>query len=178
PLPISQRVEKSPLGLIGSYVECGIKRAARSDDPQVLVEDQDGLSNRVHNGVSESAGIRDSGKLRPEIGQRHEDLPSPKLWIVREWTPRKNGQSNYKGYAVAILFNIDHLPPECRAATSVCDLGKRSMPDRPRATLFAGKFVVQGSTTTRNQEFAARPDGPDCRRDLAGAIAEQIAAAP
>src|SRR5579871_2961262 len=71
PLPVSQRVEKSLLGVLGRNVEYGIKRAARGDDAQLLVENEDGLSNGVDDALSERAGIRDVRKLFSKVGGVH-----------------------------------------------------------------------------------------------------------
>jgi hypothetical protein len=98
PLPISQRIEKSPLGVLGSNVECGVKRTARGDDPQMLVENEDRLSYGVDDGLSEGARIRDVRKLFPEIDERHEDLPRPESLDRKPTDNREKPASQNIGY--------------------------------------------------------------------------------
>src|SRR5580704_100292 len=72
PLSIAQGVKKSAIGVLGADLECRVEGAARSDHPQVLVEDKDGLADSIDNALSECPRISDGGELFPEVGSVHK----------------------------------------------------------------------------------------------------------
>jgi hypothetical protein len=77
PLSGTQGVKKPSLGLFGADVEGGIKGSARGDHPEILVEHEDRLANRIDDGACQGAGIRGVGKLFSETGRRHRKSPAP-----------------------------------------------------------------------------------------------------
>ena len=72
PLAVPERVEPPSLGVLSIDLEGQIKRAARRDDAQVLVEDEQGLADGVHDGLRQCgrivALVKADGYL---IGQQH-----------------------------------------------------------------------------------------------------------
>jgi hypothetical protein len=57
PLTIAQCVKEPVLGIDPGHFECQIKRAARSEDTQILVEDQKRLSDSIHDSLCQCPGL-------------------------------------------------------------------------------------------------------------------------
>ena len=64
--PFAQRVKKPALGVVGTDLEGRIKRAARGNHAQLLVEHENRLADGVDNALSERPGICDLAELFPE----------------------------------------------------------------------------------------------------------------
>jgi hypothetical protein len=72
PLSIAQRVEKPTFGVLGTDLECRIEGATRGDHPQVFVEDENRLADRIDDALRERPGIGDGGELVPEAVCLHQ----------------------------------------------------------------------------------------------------------
>ena len=59
PLPVTQRVNRTILNVLTSHPERLTKSAVRSDDTQILIEDEKRNMNRVHNPLGERVHIID-----------------------------------------------------------------------------------------------------------------------
>ena len=59
PLTVSEVIEKFALSVVGIDFERQIERSARSNDPQILIEDNERFSNRVDDSVRKYPGILD-----------------------------------------------------------------------------------------------------------------------
>ena len=59
PLAVAQRVDWTALNVLPVDLERQIERAARGDDLQVLIEDQERRADRIHDRLCERASIID-----------------------------------------------------------------------------------------------------------------------
>ena len=62
-MTVSEVIEKFALSVVGIDFERQIERSARSNDPQILIEDNERFSNRVDDSVRKCPSILDLGEL-------------------------------------------------------------------------------------------------------------------
>jgi hypothetical protein len=72
PLAIAQRIKRPALSVVRLDLECGIEGAAGGNHPQLVVEHQDRLADRVDDALGECPCIRDGGKLFSETCRLHK----------------------------------------------------------------------------------------------------------
>src|SRR4029453_14371585 len=75
PFTVSRVIEKFALSVVGIDFERQIERSARSNDPQILIEDNERFSNRVDDSVRKYPRILDLGKLLSEHVSEHVGYP-------------------------------------------------------------------------------------------------------
>src|ERR1700738_4045743 len=75
PLTVSEVVQEFALSIVGIDFECQVEGSARSNDPKILIEHNERLSNRVDDRVRKCPGILDLGKLLSEHVFEHDGSP-------------------------------------------------------------------------------------------------------
>ena len=106
PLAVAQRIEQPTLGVLGADLEGQIERAAGGDHAQLLVEDENGLVDRVDNALGERPRIGDGGKLFLDAGM-HEASATGLQAAPPRPTFQESDRSQYEPGAAG-LFGIDH----------------------------------------------------------------------
>ena len=66
PLTVSQVIQELALGMVGLDLEFQIERLARSNDTKILIENDQRLSNRIHDGVRKYPSVLDVNELFSE----------------------------------------------------------------------------------------------------------------
>ena len=59
PLPVAQRVNRTILNVLTSHPERLTKSAVCADDTQILIQDEKGIADRIHDPLSERVHIID-----------------------------------------------------------------------------------------------------------------------
>jgi hypothetical protein len=86
PLPVAQRVNRTILDVLTSNPERSTKSAVRSDDTQILIEDEKGNMDRVHNPLGQRVYIIDIDvDDRSPVGRGQGVHGRPTLSIVQRF---------------------------------------------------------------------------------------------